>query len=147
MSLLGQFFQLKLEVVTTPQVLAEVLENEQKHILTNYLEKELGIDRSGKLEDIRELEGKYRALSIADSSVLELALRKNVTVLSSDGSLRKICQSNGLEVHGFLWIIEQIYNEGLCSNEEGVNHLVNYSKVNSRAPKSEIEKLIQRLRL
>ena len=145
MDLLGLFFKLDLEAYTTPQVIAEILESEQLHALGAYLEKELAIDRSGSLEDIQELESKYPALSFPDSSVLESALRNRVIVLSSDGSLRKICQANNLEVHGFLWIIEQMYVEALLSVTEGVDYLTRYSKINPRAPKDDIQILIQKL--
>ena len=87
-----------------------------------------------------------KGLSFADSSVLELALRRNAVLLSSDGSLRKVSVNAGLVVRGVLWIIEELVRQGIIPKSQAESILDIYPKVNHRAPVSEINKLLERIK-
>jgi hypothetical protein len=62
------FFQFDLTAFTTPQVIAEITDDEQLREITNYIESgKLNIDSIGAYETIIEIAEQYVALSIADS--------------------------------------------------------------------------------
>jgi predicted nucleic acid-binding protein len=142
LNLLAVFFQLDLVVFTTPQVISEVTDEKQWKEVSVFIEStRLEIDGQGRYESILEIAGTNPGLSFADSTVVELALRKQATVLSSDGSLRKVSAAKGLDVHGMLWIIEQLCESNLLSGMDAIAKLNDYVRINQRAPKNEVESL------
>jgi predicted nucleic acid-binding protein len=146
LDLIAPFFQLNLLVLTTPQVINEITEQEQLKIVLKYVDsKSLIIDPWGQVDDINLILYENSGLSFADSSVLELAIRKNAVLLSSDGSLRKISMKRNLTVRGVLWIIEELCEREMISKTETLHKLNLYPQINPRTPKNEIEKLISKL--
>jgi predicted nucleic acid-binding protein len=146
LNLLAVFFQLDLVVFTTPQVLSEVTDEKQWKEVSLFVENmRLEIDGQGSYESILEITEISPGLSFADSTVVELALRKQATVLSSDGSLRKVAAAKGLDVHGILWVIEQLCENKLLAGMHGVEKLNEYVKINQWAPKKEVELLIKKI--
>ena len=105
----------------------------------------LQIDTDGEFDTVQKIYDEYPGLSIPDSSVLELALRKVAVIYSSDGSLRKISVKRGLTVRGILWIIEELYSNGFLTKEQAMRKLTFYETINQRAPANEIKKLIRKL--
>ncbi len=147
LELLEGFFQLDIEVFTTPQVIAEITNDQQWEKVTVFVQsKRLKIDGKGVFESIVEISDTNPSLSFADSSVVELASRIEGIVLSSDGSLRKVSMRKGLEVHGMLWIIEQLSGNDILSIEDAIKKLDNYSILNQWSPKKEIIALMQKLK-
>lgn len=142
LDLLTEFFQLDLIILTTIQVIGEVTDESQMLKVTEVINNgKLQIDEEGELQSISGINEKYPGLSFADSSVLELAKRKDAIVLSSDGSLRKISIKENLTVRGFLWIIEELCNTRIINVEIALEKLEQYKGVNQRAPRKEIEDL------
>jgi predicted nucleic acid-binding protein len=66
-------------------------------------------------------------------------------LLSSDKGLRNITKRNNLDVRGVLWIIEALVDHTLISKENAVQKLREYPSINVRAPRKEINKLIEDL--
>jgi rRNA maturation endonuclease Nob1 len=141
------FFRLGLIPFTTPQVIAEITDDEQLKEITFYIDNgQLNIDDIGEYETIIEIADQHAALSITDSSVLELAIRKDAILLTSDGSLRKISISENVKVRGLLWIIEELYIKQIITVELALQKLQMYNEINVRAPFKEIENLIKKLK-
>jgi len=146
LDLLEVFFQLDLTVLTTPQVIAEITDEDQLPIIEAHIQNgDLHVDKDGSYEDITELIDEFSGLSFADCSVLELAMRKNAVVLSSDGGLRKISKRKYCEVHGTLWIIQVLYDRGIIGKRAAIEKLKMYTSINLRAPKKIIEQMITAL--
>lgn len=146
LNLLGDFFQLELFAMTTPEVIAEITNETQWVEISKYVENEkLVVDGSGEFQSIADLFDEHPGLSIADSSVLELAIRKNAIIFSSDGSLRKISINKNLTVRGILWIIEELYNKNIMDINTASEKLKQYAIINQRAPVKEIENLINKI--
>lgn len=146
LDLLTEFLQLDLIIFTTIQVIGEVTDESQKLKIIEFIDNgKLQIDMNGELQTISEIKEKYPGLSLADSSILELAIRKDAEILSSDGSLRKISMKENLTVRGFLWIIEELCNAGLINLENAIEKLENYKAINQRAPSKEIDDLKNKL--
>ncbi|MFM9952095.1 MAG: hypothetical protein ACKV1O_29460, partial [Saprospiraceae bacterium] len=51
---------------------------------------------------------------ITDKSVLLKAIHLQCMVLSGDRDLRKECSRHGLEVHGSIWVVREIWLSGLA---------------------------------
>lgn len=146
LGLIGHFFELQLIVLTTPQVIGEVTDPSQLEVIKAFIESErLGVDISGEYDAIEEVFDATSGLSYTDCSVLELAMRKGWTVLSSDLSLRKAITKSGLDVRGILWIIDELVNQKILDLEIAIHTLNRYLEINTRAPKSEIHEMIRRL--
>ncbi len=146
LGLISVFFDLDFDVMTTPQVMIEVLDGDQVNLTDNLVKNgRLKVDDKGNLTEIQKILIENSGLSFADSSVLELAIRVNGIVLSSDLKLRNATSRNGLAVRGVLWIIEELLANKLLSSEEALSKLSLYQGINDRAPRAEIKALIDRI--
>ena len=146
LDLMRDFYLLNLSTFTTPQVIAEITDEEQFNCISPYITSgKLVVDGTGSFDEIRLLTKHHPGLSIADSSVLELAIRKNCILLSCDGILRRISTHKQITVRGMLWLIEQLCIRRHLSVQQSIDKLVMYSRINSRAPRKEIEALIEKL--
>ena len=146
LNLLEDFFQLELSAITTPEVIAEITNETQWNEISKYVDnEEIIIDGSGEFQAIVNLFDEHPGLSMADSSVLELAIRKDAIIFSSDGSLRKISTSRNLTVRGVLWIVEELYNQNIIDLDKAIEKLKQYVIFNQRAPIKEIESLINKI--
>lgn len=147
LNLLGDFFQLGFITLTRPQVIGEVTNETQWQEISEFVNSgQLQIDSEGEFAEVQKIYDEYPGLSIPDSSVLELALRKSAIIYSSDGSLRKISVKQGLTVRGILWIIEELHISGFLKKEQAIEKLNLYETINQRAPLKEIKKLIEKLK-
>lgn len=141
------FFRLGLIGFTTPQVIAEITNDEQwEEIYAHINNGQLIIDNTGEYEMIIKIAEQHAALSIADSSVLELAIRKDAIILTSDSGLRKISITKNVKVRGMLWLIEELYLKRIIAVELALQKLQMYNEINTRAPFKEIENLIKKLK-
>ena len=64
-------------------------------------------------------------------------------LLTGDKKLRKEAEEHGVEVHGTLWIIDTLVDNGLIDRKKGIELLELLKKVNFSLPFHEIEKLIR----
>jgi len=146
LGLISVFFEMDLNVMTTPQVIIEVLDGDQMRLTDRLINNgKLKVDDNGNLTEIQAILTKNSGLSFADSSVLELAIRVNGIVLSSDLKLRNATSRNGLTVRGVLWIVEELHSKSLLSSDEAISKLTLYQGINDRAPRAEIKALIDRI--
>lgn len=146
LNLLEDFFQLEVLAFTTPQVIGEITNETQWEEVSKFVKNgKLQIDADGKFEVIAKLYDEHSGLSIPDSSVLELAIRKDAIIYSSDGSLRKISIKKNLTVRGVLWIIEELHKKEFLNKKIAIEKLNLYETINQRAPLKEIKNLIAQL--
>lgn len=143
--LLEDFFQLEVDAFTTPQVIGEITNEEQWKVISKFVtESKIQIDNDGTFEIIASINDEYPGLSFADSSVLELAIRKNAVIYSSDGGLRKVSNKKNLIVRGIIWIIEELHNREILNKQVAIEKLNLYETINQRAPLKEIKNLISK---
>lgn len=146
LGLMAPFFNLEINVMTTPQVIVEVVDDDQSSVTKGYIDNgKLKVDGNGGLTEIQDILSKNSGLSFADSSVLELAIRVNGGVLSSDLKLRNATTRSGLTVRGVLWVVEELHTNRLLSTSEALEKLNLYERINDRAPRTEIKILIERI--
>jgi len=146
LNLLEDFFQLDVSAFTTPQVIGEITNETQWEEVSKFINNgKLQIDADGEFEVIAGIFDEYAGLSIPDSSVLELALRKDAIIFSSDGSLRKISVKKNLIVRGILWIVEELHKKEIISQDMALHKLNRYLEINQRAPIKEVKNLIKNI--
>jgi predicted nucleic acid-binding protein len=112
LGIISDFFSLQLEIHTTTNVIFE-LDVEQQAELALF-------EQAGKIhvhvltpDDFTEIQSNYlsKSLSIADKSVLFLAVKLDAIVLSSDRLVRSHAKQVGLNYHGLIWIIQFMINQ------------------------------------
>ena len=144
---LEAFFALALEVHTTGFVTNELNKEQSTLLLPHIGGGRLLIDRFTE-DDIRAIEAMVtrNQLHFTDRSVIRLAELLKAMVLSGDGRLWKECQARKLEVHGSIWVIEQIWIRRLIQPLPCIERMENLKRINSRLPKDKIDALIERIR-
>lgn len=146
LELLANFYQLKLTVITRPEVIAEITDEHQLRQIQPYIDNgNLQIDGVDALETLIAIMEANPGLSLTDAAVLETATRRDAAILSSDKSLRNESTRRGITVRGLLWVLEELFNQGVLTLDAVLEKLTLYPEVNKRAPKSEITGLINRL--
>lgn len=144
---LEAFFALGLEVHTTGFVTNELNKEQAALLLTHIGGGRLLIDRFTD-EEIREIDAMTtrNQLHFTDRSVIRLAEKLTAMVLSGDGRLWKECQARRLEVHGNIWVVEQLWVKRLVQPLSCIQRLEDLKRINSRLPKEKIDALIERIR-
>lgn len=61
-----------------------------------------------EVSEVYRLRPTYKKLSTGDLFALVLAKRPNSLLLSGDGDLRAAAVAEGVEVHGVIWLLEQL---------------------------------------
>ena len=65
-------------------------------------------------------------------------------VIPGDNKLRKHCERRGLEVHGLIWVFDQIVELGLVPKNIAVEKLEKLMAYNDRLPLDEILKRLKK---
>ncbi len=110
LDLLPQFFALEFEFFTTSLILEELLD-EQREQLDQYLLLGMLVAEdmtSSDLEVIKIIEKSKPKLSQQDCSAYHQAYSKQGTLVTSDNVLRKFAKETNLDVHGHLWVFDQM---------------------------------------
>ncbi|MFN3379829.1 MAG: hypothetical protein ACK41O_10265 [Runella zeae] len=126
--LTATFFGLPLVFHTTQLILNE-LEDEQVAQLQPYIQNGSLYVRHLSREEIESLDAltpHSRKLSRQDLSVYFYAREiGKCMILTGDNRLRKEAQRQGFEVHGILWVLEQMVIEALLTPNDAVTALQN----------------------
>ena len=144
----AQFFALNMAFHTTNLVLGELSES-QLHALQPYVLKNSLKVYTCSAEDmlvIGEWQSQRSALSTQDCSALWLAKQYNSILLTSDNKLRKTAKSERIDVHGHLWIFDQLADSGLLTTEMSTGKLIQLcEQINPKLglPAAEIQKRIR----
>lgn len=147
LNLIEDIFHLSLNMFTTPSVIDEIIDQGQLKIISKHLDNQnIILDQMGDDDVIFSIFNENPGLSLVDSAVLELAIRRNGILLSSDKSLRNESRKRSIIVQGTLWIIKKLEESLIISTETALEKLNRYPKVNQRTPKREIDELIVNLK-
>jgi len=131
------FFELPLAFHTTQLILSE-LEAEQMAQLLPYITNDLLCVRHLNREEIESLGSltpHSRKLSSQDLSLYFYAREiGECMILTGDNRLRKEAQRQGFEVHGILWVLEQMVIHQLLEPTDAAATLQNLMLVNTQSP-------------
>ena len=144
--LFDAFFKLGIKLFITDFITGEINKSEQQEIINKYISTGEIILLNTKPEEIIELiaiRNQTRGLSIADCSILFHATKNKAFILTGDSTLRKYAESNLIEVHGILWVLDELIKEKQISEKKAYLKLTQLMEINSRLPKKECEKRLK----
>lgn len=146
--LLELMCELQYEIHTVDFVASEIINPEQKEVFDQMV-------ASGKIKvdsftpnEVYEIIEEYSAisgnLSIPDCSVCYYARKNNVPMLTGDRRLRKYAEHQSIEVHGILFLFDEMVSAGILAPRVGAEKLSALVKLNTRLPRSEITSRIEK---
>lgn len=144
--ILDMFFQLPWEIHTTDMVISEFKNEEQKRTVLGYKKLVIKQYDSEELRELVNFNNLYNAVSIYDCSVWLYARKNSYVLLSGDGHLRKLAITDGVEVRGTIYVIEQLVNNAIITASDAADALEKLKRSNNRQPLNEIDERIKQLR-
>ncbi len=138
-------FRLPYEVAV-PDILFELeLREKHSHLLQAGLKvKSLTAESVKKTEFLTQ---QYPRPSMMDHSALALALQEQCPLLTGDKDLRIAAKKEGVEVHGTIWIIEELLNQKIIQQSQAKGSFDAMKVKGRRLPWGEVEKLLNRWEL
>ena len=136
--ILAEFFKLPYVFVTADVILEELKKPDGKLLI------EFGL-RIDELEgsyvlEIFQLRIIHRKPSVNDLFAFMLAKNLNATLLTNDGSLRKVTQQYKIPVHGILWILDEMVRLDVLLNHQATRALHFICDSGSHLPQDECDK-------
>jgi hypothetical protein len=112
----GEFFAMELEVHTSLDVYNELAESHQQLLNTYQLDKILFVHNITSEEQAEIYSVTYpKAFSCADKTGLYLVKKCGAKLLSCDKPVREYAKANSIDVHGMLWIFDELLKNGAIS--------------------------------
>jgi len=147
LDLLPLFFELDLTLYTTKEVLLECDENQRLELQFFINKRKLMVYTISEMDVLKiEKMSFNRGLSEQDRSVLFLAKKQNSMVISGDNLIRKWCKQNAIEVHGILWVLDELNLAGLMTFQETIDKLEFLLQINFWLPTKAANKLLEKWR-
>lgn len=143
---LPEFFSLDYEICTTVFVINEIIRSDQREKIEVFIRaKEINvIDFSAEeMGEIYSFKTEKKFKGITDKSVLWKSLQLKCPLLTGDKKLRTEAEKQGVEVHGSIWVISSLVENGFIEKTKGIRLLALLKVVNSSLPFDEIDKLIK----
>lgn len=146
-----EFFSLKQEVHTTQFVIHE-LKSSQKVELKPFIDSNKLVVKSFDSSEVVDLMGmeitrRNVAKRIADRSVLFYALNETGVLISGDKNLKSEAEEKGLEAHGTIWIVSEMYSQGVIGLTETIEVLERLKTINQYLPTEEINLILKKIRV
>lgn len=133
-------FRLPYEIVVPDTLFELELKERHSHLLKAGLKvKSLNAESIKKTEF---LSSKYSRPSMMDHSALALAMQERCPLLTGDKDLRAAAKSEGIEVHGTIWIIEELLNQKIITQAQARGSFDSMKAKGSRLPWGDVEKLL-----
>jgi len=145
---LPEFFSMDYEICTTVFVIQEILPLPQREVLETFIRaKKLTIFgfSAEEIEEVSNFNTGRNLKRFTDKSVIWKSLQIKCPMLTGDKKMKEVAESLGLEVHGSIWIIDELIANKLITRVKAISLLKQLLLTNSRLPKEEIEKRINRL--
>ena len=147
-NLLEEFFQLPYKIETTDFVIDEIIQPNQLPYLQKFISlKKLNIisftfEELIKINDV--FDNSKNNTSMADCSVWYRAKETSGRLLTGDAKLRKSAEADNVKVSGILYIFDNLVEYKIITKTEATKLLEKLISINSRLPKGECEKRIQK---
>lgn len=144
-NLTSVLFRLPYEIMVSDILFEIELREQHRHLL------EAGLKvKSLSAESIKKIEfliSQYPRPSRIDHSALALAIQEKCPLLTGDKDLRNAAKKEGIEVHGTIWIIEELLKQKLIRQVQAKNSFSIMKTKGSRLPWGDVEKLLNKWEL
>lgn len=149
--LLEEMCRLPYEIHTVDFVVAEITDADQRRIFDGLVARgEISVDgftADEVIEIVEEHSSVSGNLSIPDCSVCYFARKHKVPMLTGDRRLRRYAEEQSIEVHGILFIFDELVRHDIISTSMAADRLEVLFAINARLPKAEIRERINRWRI
>jgi len=136
--LLDALFDLPFTLCCTDFVLGELEDFDHDHLLAMGLVVEtLDEQATAALFPLMQA---HNNSSLADLSCYQLAQQTGRPLLTGDGRLRKQAKADGLQVHGVLWLLDQLVAHQVIGPKNAAGHLQSMLDSGARLPAAECQK-------
>lgn len=146
--LLEEMCRLPYEIHTVDFVVAEIADADQRRIFDELVDRgEIYVDgftADEVIEIVEEHSSVSGNLSIPDCSVCYFARKHNVPMLTGDRRLRRYAEEQSIEVHGILFIFDELVRHDIISTSMAADRLEELFAINARLPKAAIRERINR---
>ena len=135
--LLTKTLQLDIQFHITRFVFNE-LNLEQKNAIEECVKNKLIFLQDFSFEetiDIARINQEHKAFSYPDSSVLYFAKKHKTMILTGERKLRHVATQYKIEVHGIIWIFDELIQVGLLSLQKAISKMELLLNINRRLPK------------
>ena len=136
--LLDAMFDLPLTLCCTDFVLSELKDFDHQHLLARGLVVET-LDELATAA-LFPLMQAHNNSSLADLSCYQLAQQTGHALLTGDGRLRKQAKADGLQVHGALWLLDQMVMHQIIEPKNAAERLQGMLDSGARLPAAECQK-------
>ena len=141
--LLDEMCRLPYEIHTVDFVIAEIIETEQAKAIRACVDRGLIHVHSFSNTEVGEIASEHSSvsgnLSFQDISVCYYARKGLYKLITGDRRLRNYAEHQEVEVHGILFLFDEMIGKGIISPELGAVKLNDLVAINIRLPKSEVE--------
>lgn len=118
---LPEFFSLDYEICTTVFVIQEILPSPQKEMVETFIRAKKLTVFGFSIEEVEEVINFNTGRDLkrfTDKSVIWKSLQLKCPMLTGDRKMREVAEKMGLEVHGSIWIIDELIGNNLISTEK-----------------------------
>jgi len=135
--LLDAMFGLPFTLCCTDFVLDELNDFDHKHLRNRGLVvKTMDEQATAALFTVMQA---HNNSSLADVSCYQLACQTGYALLTGDGRLRKQAKADGLQVHGALWLLDQLVAYKVIKPKDASSGLQNMLAAGARLPEAECQ--------
>lgn len=148
--LLQLMCSLPYEIHTVDFVAAELIDEDQKKAFEELVVNGKIVVNSFTAEEVMEIVAKHSSvsgnLSIPDCSVCYYAKKHDVPMITGDRRLRRHAEKLSIEVHGILFLFDDMVANSVISPIDAANKLEELMTLNSRLPQAAIRERIDKWR-
>lgn len=150
MGLLGDFFLLPFDIYTVDFVVRELKKTGQKDAVMAFeMKKRLTVFKfsTAEIEDIFNLQQSAQGnVSFQDCSIWFCAKKHSACILTGDMALTKNARADKIEVHGLLYVLDQLVQHGIVPPELIAEKLETLVGENKWLPEKIVAEFILKLR-
>lgn len=140
--LLGALFALPFSFLAPDVIVAEMERPDGHELLARGLQS---VSLSGEqVAAVAGLAAVHRRPSVNDLFAYVVALAEGAMLLTGDAALRQLAESEGMVVHGTLWLLDELVRLAIIGPEEATQGLERMLASGSRLPEKEWRRRMRR---
>jgi len=136
--ILEDFFRLPYQFITPDFAIGELLSPDWNLLQTLGL-KTLEL-KSERISELIQLRKTHHNLSVVDLAAFLLAKTFGVQLLTGDRNLNELARSQGLSVHGVLWVLDEMVLHQILASSRASGALQKMLDNGARLPRVECQK-------
>ena len=141
--LTSAMFSLPWQFAVPDILFAEELASRHNHLLKfGLISKTMNGELVAEAFNLRQ---KYNKTSVNDLLALTLAKHENCQLLTGDKALKQVAQHFEVEVHGTIWLVQQMIQHEKISLEVADIGFQRMKNAGSRLPWNEVDKILSNL--